>query len=227
MGNITSNTKGTVSLPGDQKESQTVPTLFLGEAAVLLATGPSLTPEVVATVKKYQDKGKIRVFGCNDSYRLAPWVDVFYACDDAWWNIHAEDVLEQLQPNCHIWTQGRKSALKYHLNYINGSYRNGLSLERNHIHYGSNSGFQQINLAVHYGITRFYLVGYDMQPTGGKAHFFGDHPARLQKVSPFKKFIEYFNTIQPEYKKAIVNCTPHSALPTFKRGNLEEELNNL
>lgn len=205
--------------------SQKVPCMFPGETAVLMATGPSLTPEVIDTVRKY--KNKVKVFGCNDTYSVVDYLDVHYACDGAWWDKHP-NVLSTLPPDCHVWTQEVRTAQALGINYIKGSHNKGLCLDKpDHIHYGSNSGYQQLNLAYHYGIRRFLLVGYNMQPVDGKSHYFGDHPAGLANTSPYDKFLKAFATIPNNIKETIINCTPNSALTFFKYIPLEEALKAL
>jgi len=53
---------------------------------VLVASGPSLTQEQVD-----QCKGKATVMVINDNYKLAPWADHHYACDQHWWQWHEDD----------------------------------------------------------------------------------------------------------------------------------------
>jgi len=42
------------------------------------------------------------VLAINDAYRLAPWADWLYACDDRWWRFHHEAVAAGFQGEC--WT---------------------------------------------------------------------------------------------------------------------------
>lgn len=205
-----------------------VPCLYQDEVAVLFATGPSLTKEQVELVRPYHASGKVRAFGCNDSYKIVDYLDVHYACDSAWWDVHETAPLEALAPTAHIWTQCAKSATRLRINHIKGSYTRGLYIKSNdHIHFGHNSGFQLLNLAYHYGIRKFILLGYNMGLVRGQYHYFGKHPGKLQKTSAFDKFITSFNELQPEIKEMVVNCTSESALTCFRLGNLEQELINL
>lgn len=205
-----------------------VPCIYPNETAVLFATGPSLTKEVIEMVRPYHTNGKVRTFGCNDTYSVIDFLDVHYACDEQWWNYHGVKVLQTLPKNCHMWTQDRRSHNKYHINHIDGEPEVGLWVaDRKKIHYGSNSGFQQLNLAYHYGIRKFLLVGYNMGPINGKGHFFGDHPSEIRRVSPFDRFIENYNKIQPDIKSLIINCTENSFITCFKMSSLKDELEAL
>jgi hypothetical protein len=193
---------------------------YRNKPAILMATGPSLTEEVIETIRSYKDK--YAIFGCNDTYAVVDYLDEHYACDTAWWNYHGAKVIRKY-PNS--WTQCKNSAEKFKLNYIAGRTVRGLSLDSNLIHYGSNSGYQQLNIAFLMGCSKFILVGYNMGvPEGKQKHYFGDHPTGVNRSSTYDKFIKAYNTIQPEIKELIINCTPDSALTTFKYNDLEKEL---
>lgn len=205
--------------------SDSVPKLWPGQTAVLAATGPSFTEEVAKIIFKYRDK--IKLFGCNDSFKLLPDLDVFYACDGAWWNVHGNAVLNSVQPNCHLWTQEEAAAKQFKINWIRGAWKDGFSCSSDLIHYGHNSGYQQLNLAYLYGIEKFILVGYNMQKVNDLSHFFGDHPKGLNRHSSYNLFLNAFKTIPDEFNTKIINCTPNSALTRFPMDDLERVLYNL
>lgn len=194
---------------------------FKNKPAILIATGPSLTEEVVETIRKY--KNDYVIFGCNDSYQLVDFLDIHYACDARWWSHHIEQI-NSLRPGLRSWTQHEETSIQYDLNLISGKYEKGLSLSSDLIHYGSNSGYQLLNLALLFGCNKFILVGYNMRAVQGKSHFFGEHPQKIRSTSPYNKFVEAYRQIQSEFKPHIVNCTPDSALTMFRNNNLEDEL---
>lgn len=194
---------------------------YRNKPAILIATGPSLNEEVVETIREY--KNDYIIFGCNDSYVLVDFLDVHYACDLRWWNHHYE-IVEELRPGLRKITQDEAAAEMYNLELIKGKYKPKLSVDSTHIHYGSNSGYQLLNLAFLMGCNKFILVGYNMQKVANKAHFFGDHPQPMKSNSPYTKFVSAFETIQKEIKPFIVNCTPNSALKNFRYNDLEDEL---
>lgn len=194
---------------------------YKNKKAILMASGPSLTEEVIETIRPYKDD--FVIFGCNDIYRVVDFLDVHYACDTQWWDTWGKDVKER-RPNLESWTQCKSSSEKYKINYIKGQHKPELSISNNKIHYGSNSGYQQLNLAFLMGCSYFILVGYNMQRISSKTHYFGDHPKNLQRNSPYHKFIAAFKTIQPEIKELITNCTTNSALTMFKQKDLRDTL---
>lgn len=90
------------------------------------------------------------------------------------------------------------------------------------IHYGipggGNSGFQAVNLAYMLGAKTILLLGFDMFGE----HFFGKHPDKLDVPSPFKTFIESFNTITKDVE--IINCSRMTDLNCFPRMRIQSVL---
>jgi hypothetical protein len=72
------------------------------------------------------------------------------------------------------------------------------------------------------------LVGFDMKRSGGKAHFFGDHPNGLRTTSAgsYKRWAKSFEQAGKSLPVGIriVNCTPNSALKCFEMADLNEVL---
>ena len=106
----------------------------------------------------------------------------------------------------------------------------GLSLNRAIIHQGANSGYQAINLAVHFGVKRIILLGYDMKEgPDGQKHHHAEHPKGMcnPAASNYKRWIENFGTMELDLNRArveVINCTPGSALECFPMAKLEEVL---
>ena len=79
-----------------------IPLQYRNKPAILVTTGPSLTEAVVETIRPY--KNDFIIFGCNDSYRLVDYLDLHYACDKAWWDLHAKPFREKY-PDLEAYTQ--------------------------------------------------------------------------------------------------------------------------
>lgn len=187
---------------------------------VIVASGPSLTQADM----NYCHDSPCHVIVVNDAWRLAPWADVLYACDLRWIE-HYRGVPEFMGQK---WTTDPVAAQRYKWNWIVGEWGNGLSLDPRKIHYGHNSGYQALNLAVvRFNAKKIILLGYDMKSVNGKQHFFGDHPEGVARPSPYSQFIKNFRTTLPDLKHAgveVVNCTIDSALDCFKIGELRKVL---
>jgi hypothetical protein len=169
----------------------------------------------------------------NDAWRLLPFADVLYACDGAWWDMHKGCPGFQGEKWSSHGIPGRVrhndktvQAKRYALNLIEGADGKGFSFDPGRIHYGSNSGFQAVNLALLWGALRVILIGFDMQPRDGKRHFFGDHPGGLRNTSNYSGFIRAFETAAKKLPPhiEILNATPGSALRCFPMVDLADAL---
>jgi hypothetical protein len=169
----------------------------------------------------------------NDAYRLFPDARVLYACDAQWWNAHrgCPDFSGEKWSSHGIAGRVRHNdkldvARKYGLNLVAGKDGEGFSFDPEVIHYGSNSGFQAINLAILMGATRIVLVGFNLGHVDGKKHFFGDHPRGLRNTHSYSNFLRAFNRaakLLPLHIQ-ILNATPNSALTCFPRISLDDAL---
>lgn len=194
---------------------------------MVAASGPSLTPEVASLV---QGQNLIAV---NDAYRLLPFAQILYACDASWWTVHkgCPDFRGEKWSSHTVTGRVRHNdktglAERYRLNLIEGADGDSFSLDPARIHYGSNSGFQAVNLAILFGATRIILVGFDMGQKDGKRHFFGDHPAGLRNTANYAGFIRAFDRAAKKLPPhiEILNATPGSALRCFPMVSLHDAL---
>jgi len=103
--------------------------------------------------------------------------------------------------------------------------RDAPGLGRDMLHFNDNSGAQAINLAYLLGATRIILIGYDMQNTGGRAHWFGEHPHTLQTGGNYAVYVDRFARLASDlaYEGVeVINCTRETALHQFRRARLED-----
>lgn len=200
-----------------------VPRLWPGETAVVIGGGSSLTPEDVNACR-----GRARVIVVKEAYQLAPWADVLYACDEKWWQ-HYQGAREFL-------------GLKYRLEHapddpvpfqdwpdveiLRNSGVTGLDLDPGGLRTGYNSGYQAVNLAVHFGVSKIVLLGFDMWsgPSGQQNWF--TKPG-LHVDSPYPLFLQAFATLVEPLKAAgvwVVNASRFTLLTAFPRVELSEAL---
>lgn len=191
-----------------------------GETCVCIASGPSLTQADVDAVR-----GRARVIVINTSIRMAPWADVLWAVDAIWFEWYPE----------HQQFSGLKYSLDSHpkgppifrpadVRLLKEGLRLGLSRDPAVLHHGGNSGYSAINLAVHLGVSRILLLGYDMQFTGGRAHWHPDHPSGKQEV---EKWAPRFQTLVAPLRDAgveVINCSRQTALTCFPRMTIDQAL---
>jgi hypothetical protein len=170
-----------------------------------------------------------RVLAVQDSYKLMPWADALYGCDEKWWNVHQtcnEFTGEKWSTHEPLGNDKLAVADKFGVRLVEGIHCSEFSFDAGKIAYGANSGFQAVNLALLKGCRRIVLVGFDMRTVSGKAHFFGDHPKGLHNPSSFDDFARRFAAAAKVLPKdvRIVNATPDSALTCFKMQPLEVAL---
>lgn len=198
---------------------ETVTPRWRGETVVVAAPGPSLSVEVAG-----QCRGA-RTIAVQDAYRLMPWADVLYGCDAKWWDVHKGCPAfagERWSSHDDATNAKIDAAKAYGLRLIAGEGGDEFSTDPALIRYAGNSGFQAVNLALHFGARRIVLVGFDMRGT----HYFGSHPKPLTNPTGFDAFIRAFTkaALFLPAGVSIVNATPGSALRCFPVVDLAEVL---
>lgn len=144
----------------------------------------------------------------NTTFRMAPWADVLWAMDMAWWKRYIEEVREGFA--------GERMTLS----------RNGLGIATAPVNHYRNSGGGAVALAIHRGATRVVLLGYDMQYTRGKTHWHGDHPRGLGSAGKISEWPAEFERLKRDHPDVIIiNATRETALTCFPRMPLEQALN--
>lgn len=194
---------------------------------IVAAPGPSLSEEVGRAC------AGLPVVAVNDAWRRVPAAEVLYACDRSWWDHHEgcpEFAGERWSSHGNAGHNDKHDCAKRHaLNLVAGKADEGFSRDPALIHYGDNSGFQAVNLALHFlgWQGRIALVGFDMRKVGGVRHFFGEHPPGLRVTQNGyqtwpKKFARAAEMLPAGVE--IVNCTPGSALTCFRMMDLRDAL---
>jgi hypothetical protein len=194
-----------------------------GRTVIVAAPGPSLTQEVAERCKGHT------CLAIKEAYRLIPWADVCYGCDAKFW-LRTQGCPDYQGEKWSSHDDGSNNKLAaardYGVKLCNGKAGSAFSLDPGHIHYGSNSGFQAINLTILFGATRIVLVGFDMRVVDGRRYFCKPHPTQAGQRIDYGKFSEIFGyaarKLPPTIK--IINCTPNSALRAFPLMSLEDGL---
>lgn len=196
---------------------------WAGQTVAILASGPSLASESLDALRG------LPVIAINDSWRKYPDAEILYACDPPWWKHHG-GVPEFMGER---WSQHRGAASwpaeaqAMGITVIRSAPHAGVSVDPSVIHTGANSGFQALNLAILAGASRILLLGYDMQESGGRAHWFGDHPGKLKRSSPYALFRKSFDDAADQIAGLgveVINCTRETSLTCFPRVALLEAL---
>jgi len=212
-----------------------IPPLWLGETAVIIASGPSLIQQDVDYCR-----GKARVIVVNNNYQVAPWADLHYFADARWYHnygksdeykgktyVHKEHPLYLAFTGLKVTIKNNRTVDSHILNLNNGG-SSGLEIEnKDTIRTGQNSGYQAINIATHLGVKRILLLGLDMKFMNGKAHHHADHPHQLSEKTIQNNMLPRFPTLVSPLKKLgieVVNCSRSTAIKCFRRSLIQDEI---
>jgi hypothetical protein len=176
-----------------------------GHAAIVVASGPSAANEPLV---EYFGRAKFIVV--NDSWRLAPWADVLFACDEAWW--HANNGCPQFKGRRV--TASPRCMEKYGIDVFFST--------------GTNSGLRAIYLAERLGANPICMVGFDMHPKNG-VHWHAPH-AKLRtpgaaEMLTWRNETEWAADRFREKGVRVINCTPGSALKSYPYMPLDQVIN--
>lgn len=201
------------------------------ERAICVATGPSLTAAQCERAARARAAGW-RVIAINDAWRLTPSADVLHAGDAAWWEMHGASVVASFAGE--RWTLVRplvqadyRKAERFGLHTVECQRGKGLSGVPGVVRDGGNSGHVAIQLAYFFGARIIVLIGFDMQKTGGRAHFFGDHPKGLNQPNDYRDYLPAFVALARDLEPLgvrVVNASAATALTCFDRMPLEAAL---
>lgn len=165
----------------------------------------------------------------NNTWERALWADALYACDGAWWRRYEAATAGQFTGQ--RWTQDKGAADKYGLRWIRSKAGYRLILDADAIGQGGNSGFQALNLALHFGARKIILTGFDMQPTAGALHWHGDHKRgdglhnpTAQTFAGWRSAFENAAAQLADENVDVLNASRVSALSCFERVDLESVL---
>jgi len=181
-----------------------------GGTIACLASGPSLTAEDCATVR-----GSVAgVIAINDAVRLAPWADVLYSSDRAWWMRHGYPAFagQRYGIGSRI-GQANPFPDALGIAVLTNTGVEGLELAGHGLRHGKHSGYAAINLAVHLGASRILLLGYNCCAVQGRGHF--DDRQVNPNLAYFAK--QYRALVAPLHARGVtvLNCTTPTAITAF------------
>jgi hypothetical protein len=192
---------------------------------VVAASGPSLTQEVADRCRG------VRAIAVQDAWRRMPWADVLFGTDTGWWDVHKGACgFNGTKWSSHDDGGNDKTwvAREFNVRLVRGEPGTGFSLDPSVVHYGGNSTFAAVNLAIHFGATRIILVGANMQKVAGKTHFEGVDrvDGRLRACTDYRRFVPAFEKAAAKLPAhiTIINATPDSALRCFPMMALDDAL---
>lgn len=220
-----------------------VPRVWEGEQCVIIGGGPSVIrqfniPENLVN-DVYQGRKKVscyspylepihnqHVIAVNMAYRLGPWVDWMFFGDDSFWRDEQKELrsFKGLKISCakKVTNNPEVKALKR-----DQSKPYGITTDPTKIMFNNNSGSGAINLAVHTGVKRIILLGFDMSMNDvNNQHwhkFYSTEPTFLK--STYRTQCYGFDAMVQDLKKLdieVLNCNPESKVEGFPKVNFKD-----
>ena len=199
-----------------------------GQTIVCIASGPSLTIDQVNHVRA----SGVDCMVVNDNYVMHPDARYIFAADMRWWYRHYNDVPKAMA--CYT-LAGHPEHINKRVHgardrLIGVSYDAKYGLYDDKVHHGGNSGYMAVQLCRILGYGKIVLLGFDMQHTGGKRHWFGDHDMRYftknaDKVDDWAVLMDkWCYDAMAEGKVEIVNCTTQTALTIPRKSVIMTEV---
>jgi len=218
-----------------------IPRRYPGETAIVVGTGPSLTPELLQRCNDLRREGAVRIFGANRAWEVVE-CDVVHGCNHQFWDLWWPKGLGEYP--AEKWTTRLELRGKYAgLNYIEERWADGLSTDPSYIHAHHGTGPQLVNIAYLYGCSKLILIGWDMtfgpkrDPSDqrrtyiGKRRYLGEDPLTADHwpmtgpEGQLEGLIREMETIHPEdYGIQIINATAGSAMRCFPMMSFDDAL---
>jgi len=193
----------------DQDRCWTVPKMWPDNTCYILGGGPSL---------KLIDVNRLRhsrVIAINNAYELGNWIDVLFFGDQRWFAGYRDLLggfggLKVTRYEGHAREPGV-------LSVAYKSDRYGICTDPASVCWNLNSGACAINLAVHFGVKKIVLLGFDMRRVGTERNWHSKH-ANERSDGTYESYLTVFPDIRHDLDALGVECvnaTPGSALTAF------------
>ena len=220
-----------------------VPRMWEGSTAIILGGGPSLLRQfdvpdsVIQDVYTGRSKPSVyssylepihksHIIAVNVAYKIGSWIDAVFFGDPSTWQ---EDKANLIQFKGLRITCANNLNNDTRLKWLERDQRkrHGISTNPEMVAWNSNSGAACINLAVHFGVKRIILLGFDMKLDGGK----NQHWHKLystsdkQLESTFRRHLTGFQEIRKDADALgieIINANPDSAITEFPKMNFKD-----
>lgn len=198
--------------------SKIVP-IWKSETVFIIGGGPSLKDFNFNSLL-----GK-NIIVINKAFYNCPFAQILYWTDSRFYTWYKKDIDE---------FEGEKITIRSHTTYtddikiLRKGKTYGLETAKDMLAHGNNSGYAAINLAVHLGVKRIILLGYDMGNNGRSSHYHDGYPVKATGDNIYKdQFIPGFNNLENELKLLkieVLNASMYSKLTAFPKITLEKAL---
>jgi len=176
------------------------------------------------------------VIGVNAAFLIGDWMDMVFFGDGKFYfqNQEAMNAYPKLRVTCNPNLHKRPHIKEIKFMARDGNHAVGLTTKKGHISWNHNSGAAAMNVAVHMGAKRIFLLGFDMTTDDKKnLHWHSEYSTightrtRKEKSLPYHKHTPSFPFIARDAAAQgieIINVSLESTLKQFPKMNLEEAL---
>lgn len=182
------------------------------------------------------------VIGVNNVYQIGDWIDALFFGDCGWYLVHRHALSKWpgIKVTCCQRFANRGVKEMEGIKYLgrDKKTKHGISENPLTVAWNGNSGAAAISLAVHFGVKRIFLLGFDMNlDTEHKSHWHGSHSnprgrdikrvTKLKKGPPFERHLRGFPFIAKDAERLgveILNVNLDSAIDAFPKVRLEDVL---
>jgi len=194
----------------------------LADAVIQNKSSPAVYSSYLSAI---HDK---HVIGVNQAFRLGNWIDFVIFGDKGFFLKNQEDLakLTNIRIGIPAYFNGRVDWVKYLAKDLKKT--SGLSTTPSKVTWNGNTGAAAINLAVHLGVKRIILLGFDMNvDEKGRQWWHQLYKQRDLKrgLKAFTRHSDAFPEIASDAIKLgveILNANPDSNINCFRKVNIKE-----
>lgn len=215
-----------------------IPRIWEGGQCIIIGGGPSVTRQFDIPESIVQDVYAGRsspeayspymtaihdqhIIAVNMAYKLGDWVDCVFFGDEGFLNKNRREFFnfKGLRVTCASKIATQNGYLK--IVERDKDHKFGVSFKPGHVSWNGNSGAAAINLAVHFGVKRIILLGFDMKLDAHKnQHWHKYYHSSLTTVEgTMKMHLKGFPDIAKDLygKVEVINANPDSQITNFPK----------
>lgn len=166
------------------------------------------------------------VIAVNVAYKIGPWIDVMFFGDTSTWTDEKNNLqfFKGLKVSCAGGLEKERS-----LKWMAREPRKKIGISDNPslLAWNHNSGSAAINLAVHFGVKRIILLGFDMKLDANKnQHWHKMYSSDLKLVErTMAKHLAGFPQMKADLDRMhieVLNANPDSKIDVFRKLNFKD-----
>jgi len=192
--------------------------IYKDQTIYLIGGGPSLKNFDFNVLKT---KNSIAI---NKAYQVASFANFLYWSDFRFYQWFKEDI-DNFKG---FKVTNKPKPIDDNIINLKDTGKLGIDINPHALRHGNNSGYAAINLAVHLGVNKIILLGYDMGSSGNATHFHNGYDTKTDEKVYKNNMLPCFESLVDELKELkieIWNASKDSKLTCFPKCSLLEAIN--